>query len=94
MSELIGPRALESDGGRPLFGVGAEGKVYSEKMSAVIDAEVERIVKEALARAKEVLTTHRSVLDAIAKKLIEVETLEQAEYNALISSLGITPRTL
>jgi cell division protease FtsH len=94
MSELIGPRALESDGGRPVFGMGIESKEYSERMSAVIDAEVERIVKEALARAKEVLTTHRSVLDAIAKKLIEVETLEQAEYNALISSLGITPRTL
>lgn len=92
MSELIGPRALENDGGRPMFGVG-ENKEYSEKMSAVIDAEVERIVKEALGRAKEVLTTHRAVLDAIAKKLIEVETLEQAEYNALISSLGITPRT-
>ncbi len=92
MSELIGPRALENDGGRPMFGVG-ESKEYSEKMSAVIDAEVERIVKEALGRAKEVLTTHRKVLDAIAKKLIEVETLEQAEYNALISSLGITPRT-
>lgn len=92
MSELIGPRALENDGGKPIFGVG-ESKEYSEKMSAVIDAEVERIVKEALSRAKEVLTTHRAVLDAIAKKLIEVETLEQTEYNALISSLGITPRT-
>lgn len=93
MSELIGPRALENDGGRPMFGVG-ENKEYSEKMSAVIDAEVERIVKEALGRAKEVLTTHRAVLDAIAKKLIEVETLEQAEYNTLISSLGIIPRTV
>ena len=71
-----------------------DGKVYSEKMSSVIDAEVERIVKEALTRAKEVLTTHRKALDAIANKLIEVETLEQEEYNALISSLGIKPKTL
>lgn len=93
MSELIGPRALENDGGRPMFGMGVESKEYSEKMSAVIDAEVERIIKEALARSKEVLTTHRGALDAIAKKLIEVETLEQDEYNTLISSLGITPRT-
>jgi cell division protease FtsH len=76
-----------------MFGMGIESKEYSEKMSAVIDAEVERIVKEALARAREVLTTHRVALDAIAKKLIEVETLEQAEYNELITSLGITPKT-
>lgn len=93
MSELIGPRALENDGGKAMFGVG-ESKEYSEKMSGVIDAEVERIVKEALARSKEVLTTHRKVLDAIAKKLIEVETLEQEEYNTLIKEHGITPRKL
>ncbi len=94
MSEVIGPRALENDGGKPIFGMGVESKEYSEKMSAVIDGEVEKIIKDAFARAKEVLTTHRHVLDAIAKKLIEVETLEQDEYNKLISSLGITPRTL
>ncbi len=94
MSEVIGPRALENDGGKPIFGMGVESKEYSEKMSAVIDAEVEKIIKDAFARAKEVLATHRHVLDAIAKKLIEVETLEQDEYNKLISSLGITPRTL
>ncbi len=94
MSDVIGPRALENDGGRPMFGMGVEAKEYSEKMSAVIDAEVEKIIRDSFARAKEVLTTHRAALDAIAKKLIEVETLEQSEYNALISSLGITPRTL
>jgi cell division protease FtsH len=94
MSEFIGPRALENDGGKPMFGMGVESKEYSEKMSAIIDTEVDKIVKDAFVRAKEVLTTHRHVLDAIAKKLIEVETLEQDEYNALISSLGVTVRTL
>ena len=94
MSELIGPRALENDGGRPIFGMGVESKEYSEKMSAVIDAEVEKIIKEAFERAKDALGTNRKVLDAIAKKLIEVETLEQDEYNTLISSHGITPKKL
>lgn len=94
MSETIGPRALENDGGRPIFGMGVESKEYSEKMSSVIDAEVEKIIKDAYDRAKEVLTTHRRALDTIAKKLIEVETLEQEEYDTLIRSLGITPRKL
>ena len=94
MSEVIGPRALENDGGKPMFGMGVESKEYSEKMSAVVDAEVEKIVKGAFEKAKEALTTHRKALDAIANKLIEVETLEQEEYNALISSLGIKPKTL
>jgi cell division protease FtsH len=94
MSEVIGPRALENDGGKPIFGMGVESKEYSEKMSAVVDAEVEKIVKGAFEKAKEALTTNRKALDAIAQKLIEVETLEQEEYNALISSLGIKPKTL
>ncbi len=93
MSDIIGPRALENDGGKPMFGSGVESKEYSEKISALIDDEVNKIIKNAFDRAREVLTTHRKVLDAIAKKLIEVETLEQAEYNELISSLGITPKT-
>lgn len=89
MSDTIGPRALENDGGRPLFGAGVESKEYSEKMSALIDAEVEKIITNGFDRAKQVLATHKKVLDAIAQKLIEVETLEQEEYNALISSHGI-----
>jgi cell division protease FtsH len=63
-------------------------------MSALIDAEVEKIIKDAYTRAKEVLTTHRVALDAIAKKLIEVETLEQDEYDMLIRSLGIAPKKI
>ncbi len=89
MSELIGPRALENDGGTPLFGQGVEPKEYSEKMSAVIDSEVDRIMKDAFERAKEVLTKYRSVLDVVALKLIEVETLEQPEYEKILTSHGI-----
>lgn len=94
MSETIGPLALESNGGRAMFGQGVEGTEYSEKTSALIDAEVERIMKESLVRAREVLTTHRKALDAIAAKLIEVETLEQADYEAIIIRHGIEPKKL
>lgn len=89
MSELIGPRALESDGGTPMFGQGMDGKDYSEKMSSVIDSEVERIMKESFERARTVLRDNKKVLDIIAKKLIEVETLEQAEYETILTAHGI-----
>ncbi len=89
MNETIGPVALESDGGRTLFGRGVNDKEYSEEMSAKIDDEVKNIMNTALARAKEVLTTHRDVLDAIAKKLMEVETLEQAEYEEILKAHNI-----
>ena len=75
-----------------MFGRGVEDKEYSERVSALIDGEVSKIMSNAFKVAKEVLTEKRKVLDAIAKKLIEVETLEQAEYNELIIANGIVPK--
>jgi len=93
MSDEIGPIALESDGGKTMFGRGVNDNEYSEKVSALIDDEVAKIMNNAFALAKKVLTEKRNVLDAIAKKLIEVETLEQDEYNTLITANGILPKT-
>ena len=92
MSDEIGPIALESDGGKTMFGRGVDDKDYSERVSAVIDSEVSKIMNNAFALAKKVLAEKRTVLDAIAKKLIEVETLEQEEYNQLIIANGILPK--
>jgi cell division protease FtsH len=88
MSEKIGPLAIESDGGRMVMGM-PQPKDFSEKAAGIVDDEVERIVKEAKARATEVLVKYRKVLDAIAVRLIEVETLEQQEYEMIISAHGI-----
>jgi len=93
MSDEIGPIALESDGGRTMFGRGVNNQEYSERVSALIDGEVSKIMNNALAVANQVLTDHRKVLDAIALKLVEVETLEQDEYNQLITANGIIPKT-
>jgi len=92
MSDEIGPIALESDGGKTMFGRGVDDKDYSERVSAVIDSAVSKIMNNAFALAKKVLSEKRTVLDAIAKKLIEVETLEQEEYNQLIIANGILPK--
>ncbi len=89
MSENLGPIAYESNGGRPMFGQGVEDNGYSQEVSAKIDAEVSKIMNDAFAKARETLTTHRKVLDAIATRLIEVETLEQPEYEDIIKAHGI-----
>jgi cell division protease FtsH len=93
MSDMIGPLALETDGGRAQFGQ-SDSKDYSEKTSAMIDTEVQRIMKEGLERAQQVLTEYKPVLDVIANKLIEVETLEQPEYEAILSAHGIPLKKL
>jgi cell division protease FtsH len=92
MSTEIGPIALENDGGQVMFGQGVNEKEYSEKVSSIIDSEVSKIMNGAFAKAKEILTEKRNILDIIAKKLVEVETLEQAEYNELIIASGIIPK--
>lgn len=92
MSEKIGVLALESSGGRAMFGKGVEDREYSERVSADVDAEVARIMDEGYKKAQEIVTTHRKALDAIAQRLIEVETIERDEYETIIIAHGIMPK--
>jgi cell division protease FtsH len=92
MSDKIGPMALETSGGKPMFGAGVEGSEYSEKVSAEIDAEVKEIIDGAYKRAEEIIIKHRSVLEAIAKRLIQDETLERDEFEKLLVANGIMPK--
>lgn len=88
MSDAIGPMALESNGGKVMFGGGVDGE-YSPEMSARIDNEVSKIMNDSFARAKELLHANKNILDAIADKLVEVENLEQDEYEKIIVGFGI-----
>ncbi len=91
MSDVIGPVALAPNGGRSLNGEVFE-RDYSESVSTKIDSEVSKIIDNGIKSAEKVLTEHRKALDAIANKLIEVETLEQEEYEKIIVAHGITPK--
>lgn len=92
MSEKMGTVALEGEGGRALFGSGVNGKEYSEKVSSEIDAEVKKIIDGAYQKALDIITEHRKALDAIAKTLVEKETLEREEFEQLLIANGITPK--
>lgn len=92
MSETLGPIALEGSGGRALFGRGVEEHEYSQEVSAKIDTEVSKIMTDAYARAENIITEHRHVLDIIAKRLIEAETIEREEFEQILVANGITPK--
>src|SRR3989344_3939504 len=92
MSESLGPVALEGTGGKALFGRGVNGDEYSEEVSAKIYGEVSKIMNQAEKRAKDLILEHRKVLDAIATRLVEVETLEREEFENLLMANGITPK--
>ena len=59
-------------------------KIYSEKTSEVIDAEIEALNKEAGARAEAVLKANKKYLDALAKALLEKESLEEDEVKEIL----------
>ena len=92
MSDSLGPIAYNKDGGRDVFGQSVGSNEYSERTGDQIDAEVSKIMNESMEKAKQIVTDKRATLDAIAHKLIEVETLEQKEFNELLLANGIMPK--
>ncbi len=92
MSDALGPLALEGEGGRALFGRGVSDKEYSEQVSAKIDSEVKLIIDDAHQRATTIVREKRNVLDAIAKKLIEIENVEREEFEKILILHGIEPK--
>jgi len=61
----------------------SEQRDYSETVAERIDTAVRRLVDEAYARTKQVLIEYRVQLDRIARKLIEVETIDGDEFTRL-----------
>lgn len=92
MSDMLGPVALEGQGGKVLFGRGVEEKEFSEKVAADIDSEVSRIMKEALEKAEKTIGDNRKLLETIAVVLVEKETIERAEFENLLIAHGVTPK--
>lgn len=92
MSEKLGPVAFESQAGRPMFGQRFEERGFSEEVGAKIDAEVSKIIDDAMKRALEIITTHREALNDIAKVLIEVETIEQKQFEEILVRNKIKPK--
>ncbi|MDP2663978.1 MAG: ATP-dependent zinc metalloprotease FtsH [bacterium] len=62
----------------------SEQRNYSEKVASQIDKEVEKFIREAEKKAKQILTKKKKLLGKIAKTLIEKETIEREEYERLI----------
>ena len=59
-------------------------KDYSEEIAADIDREVKKIVDERYNLAKELLLGNRDMLEVIAKELLEKETLDEEEFEAIM----------
>ena len=81
MSEELGPMVYGQK--EELIFLGreiSEQRDYSESIAERIDAEVKELISEAYNRARDILTKYRVQLDNIANRLIEIESIDRAEF--------------
>jgi cell division protease FtsH len=86
MSEKLGPRTFGNREELVFLGREiSEQRNYSEEVAEEIDSEVKRIITTAYDRAKDILTRYRQKLDELSERLIRVETLDQADFEAIFA---------
>ncbi|MBQ8149223.1 MAG: ATP-dependent zinc metalloprotease FtsH [Clostridia bacterium] len=93
MSDAIGTMYLGND--QEVF-VGMEfgqSREYSEQFAATIDTEVKRLIDLCYNRACELLTQHQDKLTAVAEALLDRDTLNRAEFEAVMRGEPLPPKT-
>jgi len=86
MSDKLGPRTFGEQ--EELIFLGKEivtEKDYSEKTAAQIDEEVSKFIVEAQKVAQNIVIQKRTLLDKIASRLIEKETIEKEEFENIMA---------
>ncbi len=84
MSDSIGP--VSYAGGQEVF-IGRDyekTKPYSEQTAGQIDAQVQKIIREAYQRCEQILRDHAERLDKIAGFLMENENMSRAQFEAVM----------
>ena len=93
MSDAIGPVSLAERSRSPFLGAatgmgGIAERIYSERMQRKIDAEVTRLLDEAMSRARDLVRTHRDALGKVAARLLAVEVIEGDELRRILNEAG------
>jgi cell division protease FtsH len=94
MSEKLGPLAFGEEQQEVFLGreFGHRARNFSEKTAIDIDDEVRQIVTTQYQRAKHLLVENKAVLDRIAAALLEWETLDGADVEAILSGQPLKAR--
>ena len=83
-SERLGPINYEQSEDEIFIGKElAHTRQYGERIASIIDEEVKQIIDSAYSQAKELISSHRDVLDRSAELLLEKEKITREEFEAL-----------
>jgi cell division protease FtsH len=91
MSDRIGPMAWGSQGMVFLGEDIMQSRDYSDETSRVVDEEVERILRSEEERATKLLTKYRAGLEAVARALLEHESIDGDEVKRLVDEANGSP---
>ena len=89
MSEKLGPVSFPRDGASPAAQLGLPST--SPGLAESADNEVLRILKDAEQAALNTLADHRAALDSLAKALVERETVDRSEVDAIVAQAEGSP---
>ncbi len=93
MSKRLGPISYGQKDENPfLFGGSSRSKDYSEETAREIDAEVRSIIQEQYARSRKLIEENRDKLDALAHALLERETIDREEVEAVMQGRPLPAR--
>ena len=69
----------------------SQQKLYSEKTAVAIDHEITKIIQKNYSHAKNILETHLDKLNALAKNLLEFETLDGDQIDKILKGEKLPP---
>jgi cell division protease FtsH len=90
----IGPIALEDENNGQVFlggNMGQDGSAFAESIADRIDDEVCKIINYCEQKAVEIILDNRVVIDLAVERLLDVETLDGAEFRELVSTYTLLP---
>jgi cell division protease FtsH len=87
MSPMLGPVGFRSGSPMYLGGEQVTSRFYAEATQRVIDEEVATLLREANERATAILAEHREALDRLAQLLLERETVDGTDVDAVLGRL-------
>ena len=92
MSDVVGPIAV-GDREAEIF-LGREvvqRREVSERTAELVDTEVKRVLTDAYEQARNILADHRAALDRLAATLLERETLDREDVEAVVAGKTLPP---
>jgi len=90
MSDKIGPMTIGKDQGEVYLGKEILSRdIYSDDTAKLVDSEIRNLIHKSHSKALDLLKTHNELMDALAIKLLEVETLTTEEiFNTILDTVS------